>query len=156
EDCLGRMAGIIMVRNFGSEISRAELIATVGLEKARLLAPVDPPREYAPAAGLDLAGIDRSILAAYTAATGPAKFRPADADGSTNWVIDGPLSASGKPMLANDPHRALGLPALRYLVHLSAPGWNVIGSGEPALPGVAIGHNERIAWGLTIVGTDQA
>src|SRR6185369_8168227 len=41
-------------------------------------------------------------------------------------------------------------------VHLNAPGWNVIGSGEPALPGVAIGHNERIAWGFTIVGADQA
>jgi len=47
------------------------------------------------------------------------------------------------------------LPSLRYLVHLNGPGWNVIGSGEPALPGVAIGHNDRIAWGLTIVGIDQ-
>src|SRR5205807_2708917 len=55
-----------------------------------------------------------------------------------------------------DPHRAIALPSLRYLVHLNAPGWNVIGSGEPSLPGVAIGHNERIAWGFTIVGTDQA
>ena len=59
-------------------------------------------------------------------------------------------------MLASDPHRAIALPALRYLVHLNAPGWNVIGAGEPALPGVALGHNERIAWGITIVGTDQA
>jgi penicillin amidase len=45
---------------------------------------------------------------------------------------------------------------LRYLVHLHAPGWNVIGSGEPALPGVAIGHNDHVAWGFTIAGTDQA
>src|SRR5262249_5620726 len=56
----------------------------------------------------------------------------------------------------SDPHRAILLPSLRYLVHLNAPGWNVIGSGEPALPGVALGHNERVAWGFTIVGTDQA
>jgi penicillin amidase len=158
EDCLGRMAGIVMVHNFTSEVSRAELINAVGLEKARLLAPTDPVRAFAPAAGLDLAGIDRSILASYTAATAPVKLRLADGDtdGSNNWVIDGTLSASGKPMLANDPHRALALPALRYLVHLSAPGWNVIGSGEPALPGVAIGHNEHLAWGITIVGTDQS
>jgi penicillin amidase len=158
EDCLGRMAGIVMVRNFTSEVPRAELINAVGLDKARLLAPTDPVRAFAPAAGLDLAGIDRSILAAYTAATAPVKLRLADGDldGSNNWVIDGTLSASGKPMLANDPHRALALPALRYLVHLNAPGWDVIGSGEPALPGVAIGHNEHLAWGLTIVGTDQA
>ena len=58
-------------------------------------------------------------------------------------------------MLANDPHRQVDNPALRYLAHLEAPGWRVIGAGEPALPGVAIGHNERVAWGLTIVGTDQ-
>jgi penicillin amidase len=158
EDCLGRMAGIIMIRNFTAEVARAELVATVGVEKARRLAPTDPPREYGPLPGLDLDGIDQSILAAYKAATGPLKLRlaDADADGSNNWVVDGTLSASGKPMLASDPHRALALPSLRYLVHLNAPGWNVIGSGEPALPGVAIGHNERIAWGITIVGTDQS
>src|SRR5206468_331832 len=56
----------------------------------------------------------------------------------------------------SDPHRAIALPSLRYLVHLHAPGWNVIGAGEPGLPGVALGHNDRIAWGFTIVGTDQA
>ena len=78
-----------------------------------------------------------------------------DQIGSNNWVLSGALTASGKPMLANDPHRQVMNPSLRYLVHLSAPGWNVIGAGEPVLPGVAIGHNERIAWGLTIVGTDQ-
>jgi penicillin amidase len=70
--------------------------------------------------------------------------------------VDGTLSASGKPLLASDPHRTIELPSLRYLVHLHAPGWNVIGSGEPGLPGVALGHNERVAWGFTIVGTDQA
>jgi penicillin amidase len=63
--------------------------------------------------------------------------------------------ASGKPILANDPHRAITNPGVRYITHLVAPGWNVIGSGEPASPGVAIGHNERIAFGLTIVGMDQ-
>jgi penicillin amidase len=75
--------------------------------------------------------------------------------GSNNWVVSGRLTASGAPMLANDPHRQVDNPALRYLAHLEAPGWSVIGAGEPALPGIAIGHNERAAWGLTIVGTDQ-
>jgi penicillin amidase len=156
EDCLGRMAGLVMVRNFTTEIQRAELIAAVGVEKARRLAPVDPPAAYGPAPGLDLAGIDRSVLAGFEAATRTPPFRTGPRDGSNNWVIDGTLSASGKPLLASDPHRSLALPSLRYLVHLHAPGWNVIGSGEPALPGVAIGHNEHIAWGFTIVGTDQA
>src|SRR5207253_8445825 len=67
-----------------------------------------------------------------------------------------PISFSGKPLLASDPHRAITVPSLRYVVHLNAPGWNVIGAGEPALPGIALGHNERIAWGITIICTDQA
>ncbi len=75
--------------------------------------------------------------------------------GSNNWVVSGKLTASGYPILANDPHRQLEVPSLRYWVHLVAPGWNVIGGGEPALPGVSIGHNERGAWGLTIFGTDS-
>jgi penicillin amidase len=160
EDCLARMSGITMSRNFQTELARAELIAAVGIEKARRIAPTDPPRDYAPAPELDLAGIDRSMLRGYNTALKPLPFTRAGSDGadegSNNWAIDGTLSASGKPMLASDPHRAIALPSLRYLVHLHAPGWNVIGSGEPGLPGVAIGHNERVAWGFTIVGTDQA
>ena len=78
-----------------------------------------------------------------------------DEIGSNNWVVAVRLRASGLPMLANDPHRQVTNPSLRYLAHLEAPGWSVIGAGEPALPGIAIGHNEHVAWGLTIVGTDQ-
>ena len=74
--------------------------------------------------------------------------------GSNNWVISGKLTQSGMPLLMNDPHRAQGTPSLRYWSHLVAPGWNVIGGGEPMLPGVSIGHNEAGAWGLTIFGTD--
>jgi penicillin amidase len=74
--------------------------------------------------------------------------------GSNNWVVSGRLTASGAPLLANDPHRNQSVPSLRYWVHLTAPGWNVIGGGEPAIPGISIGHNEQGAWGLTIFETD--
>jgi penicillin amidase len=74
--------------------------------------------------------------------------------GSNNWVVSGALSESGYPMLANDPHRAMSAPSLRYITHLVSPGWNVIGGGEPTIPGVSIGHNEYGAWGLTIHATD--
>jgi penicillin amidase len=73
---------------------------------------------------------------------------------SNNWVIAGTRTASGKPIVANDPHRTIAAPSLRYMVHLKAPGWDVIGGGEPAIPGVAIGHNQHGAWGLTIFGID--
>jgi len=75
--------------------------------------------------------------------------------GSNNWVVRGKLTSSGYPLMANDPHRGQQIPSLRYWVHLVAPGWNVIGGGEPALPGVSIGHNEHGAWGLTIFSVDQ-
>jgi penicillin amidase len=75
--------------------------------------------------------------------------------GSNNWVVSGMLTESGYPLMANDPHRVQETPSLRYWVHLVAPGWNVIGGGEPALPGVSIGHNDFGAWGLTVFGTDS-
>ncbi len=74
--------------------------------------------------------------------------------GSNNWVVSGRLTESGYPIMANDPHRAQAAPSLRYIVHLNAPGWNVIGGGEPTIPGVSIGHNDYGAWGLTVFRTD--
>ncbi len=74
--------------------------------------------------------------------------------GSNNWVVDGSLTESGYPMMANDPHRRLSTPSLRYMAHLVGPGWNVIGGGEPEIPGISIGHNEYGAWGLTVYSTD--
>ena len=74
--------------------------------------------------------------------------------GSNNWVVSGRLTADGFPIMANDPHRSLSVPSLRYMVHLIAPGWNVIGGGEPEIPGISIGHNEYGAWGLTVFATD--
>ena len=74
--------------------------------------------------------------------------------GSNNWVVSGDLTQSGYPMMANDPHRRQAAPSLRYMAHLVAPGWNVIGGGEPEIPGISIGHNEHGTWGLTVYRTD--
>jgi penicillin amidase len=74
--------------------------------------------------------------------------------GSNNWVVSGRLTQDGYPFMVNDPHRAQSVPSLRYWVHLVGPGWNVIGGGEPEIPGVSIGHNEHGAWGLTVFSTD--
>jgi penicillin amidase len=74
--------------------------------------------------------------------------------GSNNWAISGELSQSGYPMLANDPHRRQAVPSLRYMAHLVGPGWDVIGGGEPEIPGISIGHNQFGAWGLTVFETD--
>ncbi len=154
EVCLTRMAGYVMTRNATTEITRAQLAREFGAAFVDEWLPAEPARKLEIPTGLDLAGIDNKILAAARDVNfGQAAPNPND--GSNNWVIDGTLSATGKPLLANDPHRQIALPSLRYMVHLVAPGWNVIGAGEPALPGVAAGHNERVGFGFTIVGIDQ-
>jgi penicillin G amidase len=153
EVCLTRIAGYVMTRNASTEVLRAQLVREFGKEFVDEWVETEPERKVEIPEGLDLAGIDSRVLAAADAAGSPVKFNPND--GSNNWVIDGTMSATGKPILANDPHRTIALPSLRYLVHLVGPGWNVIGAGEPALPGVAAGHNERVGFGFTIVGIDQ-
>ncbi len=77
-----------------------------------------------------------------------------DGLGSNNWAVDGRRTPSGKPILANDPHLALGAPSLWYLAHLSAPGLEVIGATLPGLPYVVVGRSDRFAWGFTNTAPD--
>ena len=76
-------------------------------------------------------------------------------EGSNNWVIAPSKSATGRAVMANDPHRAYSEPSLRYISDLNAPTLHVIGANEPALPGVSLGHNDWIAFGYTIFAIDQ-
>jgi penicillin amidase len=160
EVCLNRMAALGMTMNATMEVFRAKLGTELGWKLADELVPAVPPRplEKQPRIGLEGIG-DEGVLKLFTAAGAPLRFQEKQQekqkDGSNNWVVDGTLSATGKPLLANDPHRTLTLPSLRYLVHLVGPGWNVIGAGEPALPGVAAGHNDRVGFGFTIAMIDQ-
>lgn len=153
EDVVSRIAGLQMIRNVTSEVQRSGDVTRFGIEKVQQLMPPDPFRALDPPKGVDLANITPDILRDYAAAIGSVRFP--DQQGSNNWVIDGTMSANGKPLLANDPHRPIQIPSLRKTVHLVAPGWDAIGAGEPALPGIALGHNEDIAFGFTIVGMDQ-
>lgn len=77
------------------------------------------------------------------------------AEGSNTWAVSPERTATDGPLIASDPHRGQNVPSLRYAAHLNAPGLNVIGAGEPGLPGVSLGHNENIAFGLTIFDIDQ-
>jgi penicillin amidase len=148
---------LVVPRGFDPEKVTEEVLDAFSVRAEReIRVPVLP--QYEAALRRTAPGVVTAEQGSHDAAISWAPPLPAehrDQIGSNNWVIRGELSASGLPMLANDPHRGVTNPSLRYLAHLSAPGWEVIGSGEPALPGIAIGHNERVAWGLTIVGTDQ-
>lgn len=81
-------------------------------------------------------------------------FYAEDLAASNNWVISGKRTKDGKAMLANDPHLSATAPGIWYLVNLSAPGIRTSGVAIPGTPGVALGHNEFIAWGATNVGPD--
>jgi penicillin amidase len=171
---------LLRVSGFGdaaAELGLARLIARVGVKEAMRQRLPDPWSEVMVPEGLDLSAITENVVSAgrgsgrgtlpkpaivppYTAAVGDAAAGNLVEDlirepGSNNWVIGGRHTITGKPLVANDPHREVTNPSLRYIVHLVAPGWNVIGAGEPPFVGVAIGHNERVAWGLTIAGNDQ-
>ena len=150
---LQRMAALAMTGNVTDEVERAMMVALVGREVTERLSPPEPYRPLDPVPGLALPAIGRAALGATFESYGGVRYPRVE--GSNNWVVSGALTATGKPLLANDPHRAISLPSLRYLTHLVGPGWNVIGAGEPGVPGVAGGHNERIGFGFTIVGIDQ-
>jgi penicillin G amidase len=69
--------------------------------------------------------------------------------GSNAWAIAGSRTASGKPLLSTDPHLEYSLPGIWYMTHIQAPGMNVSGVALPGTPGIILGHNDRIAWGVT-------
>ena len=163
-----------LVRNLVSEISRAIVTCHSDLKSDTVRIRLSPRWETKVPEGLDPC-VPPEALRAYTLATqsvlmpsrevrrsaapGDANFAvgepAATPEGSNAWVVAPGKSATGRPILASDPHRSYATPSLRYIVHLNAPGLSVIGGGEPALPGVSIGHNGRIAFGLTVFGIDQ-
>ncbi|MEO7363421.1 MAG: penicillin acylase family protein [Gemmatimonadaceae bacterium] len=159
-----------------AELRLAQSVTRLGVDSANRAANPSPFRPLVAPPGVDLSIINQDVVGALSVLR-TTTIRPPllpqyatlsnampsenmgvqeNSPGSNNWVLSGSRTASGNVIVANDPHRTVGNPSIRYIVHLHAPGWNVIGATEPVLPGVMIGHTERIAWGLTIVGTDQA
>ena len=181
QPALWQVDDLVRIRSHGisnnaeSEALRARVVAAGGLEADALRRKLDPPREVRIPDGLNPADIPADIFAVYVLATKEVSFTPPGApepveeapsladlaesvasQGSNNWAIAPSRTASGRPILASDPHRVLGAPSIRYLVHLDAPGLHVMGAGELHLPGITIGHNDRVAFGITTFMADQA
>ena len=176
EIVVARLGGIFL--NLETEVLIAKALRSMAPDTIRMLLHLHPGRpELQVADGVALDAIPDDVLRYYLAAREAVEFAPEDVvnpadrapdapladssgthgsgdEGSNNWVVSGARTLSRQPLLANDPHRAITAPSLRYWVHLVAPGWDVIGGGEPHLPGVSIGHNRHGAWGLTIFPTD--
>jgi penicillin G amidase len=138
--------------NWESELLRLILLDALGPEKAFEMTPLaaDSYTAIIPDSAVD-AVLARELLAAYRAAllSLPLKTAAGGGGGSNNWVVSGDHTATGRPILANDPHLPPTYPALWYENHLVAGDYNVTGFTMPGVPGVVIGHNEHIAWGYT-------
>ncbi|MGE0624686.1 MAG: penicillin acylase family protein [Pseudomonadales bacterium] len=166
-------------RNVASEVRRARIACELGLAAASLEKVLEPAWETRIPDGFEPCTLPDGVIDDYLLATAPVSFaaltetrlaadvhrarllaesetRSLDGQlGSNNWVVAPGRTDTGRPILADDPHRGHAVPSLRYIAHLTAPGLDVIGAGEPALPGISIGHNDRIAFGLTIFPIDQ-
>ena len=150
----GKMMAWNLAGNWESEVLRAKFVAKIGPERAARIEPIYPhgnPLIVPP--GADYEGLNTPLLDQYRQMRELVGIL-SPTHGSNNWVVDGTRTASGKPMLANDPHLAPQMPSIWYHWHLNAPGMDVTGAGLPGLPGVIIGRNRRIAWGVTNAGPD--
>jgi penicillin amidase len=166
EDIL-RIRSHALVSNVTSEVARARVVCAGGVAADALRRKLEPAHKFVVPKGLNPCDVPAGVLDDYVLATDPVSFKPLAprrlaevideraAEGSNNWVIAPSRTATGRPILANDPHRPVGAPSLRYIAHLNAPGLDIIGAGEPALPGVSLGHNDTTAFGITIFYIDQ-
>ncbi|HSV82230.1 MAG TPA: penicillin acylase family protein [Ramlibacter sp.] len=175
-----RIRSHALVHNLLTEVMRARVLARADLATDLVRRSIDPPHEVQVPEGFDPASIPDDVLDVFQLACAPVHFSPArlaakleEADrwskvsetgevfadapgaGSNNWAVSAGRSATGRPILATDPHRVLSLPSIRYVVHLSAPGIDAIGAGEPALPGISFGHNGHAAFAMTMFSLDQ-
>ncbi|WP_397541164.1 penicillin acylase family protein [Rossellomorea aquimaris] len=116
-------------------------------DKAYDLFPSYP--EDAPAILSDIGEVQVDMEQSFAGAVIPPEF-----NGSNNWVVSGEKTASGKPLLADDPHLSLGTPSIWYQMHLESPQVNVSGVIFAGIPGIILGHNKQIAWGVTNTGPD--
>lgn len=170
-----------MMRNGLSEVIRANVMARSDASTDLLRQYLEPLHDIEVPEGLDLSAVPVAALDLFKLAIAPVSFEPervaaplseaglwrkplatgdvirdTNGQGSNNWVIAPERSETGRPIMASDPHRAHAVPSLRYIAHLTCPTLDVIGAGEPCLPGICIGHNGTAAFGLTLFfGPDQ-
>ncbi|QDL93535.1 penicillin acylase family protein [Paroceanicella profunda] len=174
-----RIRSHALTRNAISEVIRNQILAGLDAETDLLRKNLEP-RVTPGDTGIAPGSVPMAVLDTFRLGTAGVSFSPerlaatlpeaqrwrrvdslaqvvADTTwtGSNNWAVAATRTSTGRPVMAGDPHRAHGLPSLRYLVHLTAPGLDVIGAGEPAVPGISMGHNGTAAFTQTIFPADQ-
>jgi penicillin amidase len=150
----------------GDEVRRARLAAMGLLALDAIVAPLHPAWPLTVPDGLDAAAVSEADLGVLSLGGLPfGSLVPADASaaavearanaGSNAWTVGPGRTATGRPILANDPHLGIGSFDPRHVAHLTAPGLDVIGGGAPGLPGIMQGHTDHFAFGRTNFHIDQ-
>ncbi len=180
-DDVVRIRSHCLSRNATSELARATVHGLADPEIDLLRVPLFPKVPESEWTNSSDTSLPANALAIYELATAPVTFSKErlraslkDAslwdtvdnqnqvqrnskfmEGSNNWAISGTKTDTGRAIMASDPHRVHSAPSLRYMVHLNAPGMNLIGAGEPSSPGIIAGHNGTASFSLTIFCADQ-
>ena len=138
-----RLMGLQLAANWHDDILRGRLAARMDAKRLGELFPIPPADAPVTLSAATADGL-RSVV--------PEAALPRLA--SNLWVVSGRHTASGKPLLANDPHLPLSAPVQWYLASIEAPGLSISGATIPGIPFHLIGHNQRIAWGMTTTHAD--
>jgi penicillin amidase len=175
-----RIRSHALTRNALSEVARANILSVADPSVDLLRKNLEPLKTPENASKIDLTRIPMEILDVFKLATANVTFSKerlsaslAEANrwvklnefsevvsealwtGSNNWAIAPDATSTGRPIIAGDPHRIHAIPSIRYLVHLTGAGIDVVGAGEPSMPGVSMGHNGVAAFTQTIFPADQ-
>ena len=152
----GRVMTWTLSHGWSGTLTRQAIIDKVGPEMAEelsILYPEENPVEIPDGIDINHLQVDEK----FEAAKGPflGKDMEGGGRGSNAWAVSPEKSNTGRPVLCNDTHLVLNTPGIWYLNHLhSEDGFHCLGSTIPGLPGVLLGHNEDIAWGITLAFTD--
>ena len=147
---IGKLLALQLTGNYGTELVRARLAATLSADEIVELFPNYPKDAPVTLGRLHDLGRELPLDALLEALPFGAEPRRA----SNNWVVDGAHSATGLPLLANDPHLDYAAPLVWYLARIDTPDMSVAGATIAGNPGVVLGHNDRIAWGYTTTNAD--
>jgi penicillin amidase len=150
-DALGLLAlqSFLLASNWDVELARLMIVSLDGPEAAAALDPTYPHWQPATVQVGMPAGSAVAVIEALSRDLGALAAVTGIGGGSNNWALSAARTATGRPILANDPHLAPLLPAHWYLAHLETPEWAVAGASLPGAPALAAGHNGHAAWGIT-------
>jgi penicillin amidase len=159
----GVMSQDLSLGALNREIMREDLARSIGVKMTQDIFPIEyqPAADYFLSLNYTASSLQTPALLSSTPVEGIDRMHELLGEilysfdvGSNNWVVSGDLTLNGNPLVVNDPHLGLSTPGIWWQVQLVCPTYHVQGFSLPGVPGIIIGHNDKVAWGVTNTGTD--